>query len=314
MVAVDETTPRYSPDRSPDFWTELARVMEDVLVRAANGDVAAIPRGIAHLPSGDGFGVMAAVDAGDGWPVVGVKVVMLPASPRVGAPSHPGSVLLFDAKDGALLARFDADLLTGLRTAATTATVTRRVRPDATSFVVIGSGTQARAHVQALSAHYPSADFVLWGRSEQSAQRLAHVLRADGIRVTAERDLAGALASADVVTSVTSAREPFLGARLLGPDVHVNAVGASIAGLCEWRRDVFDVAQLLLCDDTGECARQSAEVPADCLSRASDVGWLLRRGSLVPMESGVSVYKSVGVAALDVAAAKYLTDLGGNDC
>lgn len=80
----------------------------------------------------------------------------------------------------------------------------------------------------------------------------------------------------------------------------------------EWRRDVFDAARLLLCDDVEECRRQSSEVPDECYSSAVGIEQILGgEGRERERHSGVTVFKSVGAAVLDVAAAKYLVDLAG---
>ena len=294
----------------PQFWAGLAAAMAGALVRSHKGNAAAAPRQIVRLPHGDGFGAMAGIDSAESGSVVGVKLVTLPRERLPDGPSHPGSVILIHPATGRVRALFDADLVTQLRTAATTAAVTLALRPGATSLAVLGTGTEARTHLQALRASFPSARLVLWGRRPEAASALASALNAEGCSVEVRADLRAAVAEADVITSVTAARAPFVGRDLISADVLVNAVGASVPGLREWHRNLFEAAALVLCDDVDECGRQSDEVPESVLRGAVNVGDILGGASEPAAPDGITVYKSVGTAVLDVAAARFLLDVG----
>ncbi len=98
--------------------------------------------------------------------------------------------------------------------------------------------------------------------------------------------------------------------RQVGEATHVNAIGASVPGLTEWVPESFQIVDILICDDVEECRRQSMEVPADLLKSARNLSTSLEDPSCknINLSGKRSVYKSVGLAVLDVAASAFLVE------
>lgn len=293
-----------------EFWTHLANRMTMVLRQQDVNQAASSPRQIIRTKTGDGLGVMAAIAEQPNTAIMGVKIVSLIRQSTEASPSHPGAVILINPLSGEPQASLDADAVTAIRTAATTCAVTRHIRPTARRFTIIGTGTEARSHLLALSAIYPEARFTIWGRRPESASNLIANHALENMKISVEPNLTEAIRNADVITSLTAARLPFLDMRQVGEAAHVNAIGASVPGLTEWVPESFQIVDILICDDVEECRRQSMEVPADLLKSARNLSTTLEDPSCknINLSGKRSVYKSVGLAVLDVAASAFLVE------
>lgn len=156
----------------------------------------------------------------------GVKLVTVtPDNAPRDLPLVHGLYVLFDAATGALRALVDGAALTGLRTAAVSGLVTRHcARPDATRLVVVGAGTQARAHVEAMRAVRAIEHVTVASRSSGPAHALVAAIRASGVAA----DVGGpdAVRGAHLVCTCTTSDDPVVAGADLPPGVHVNAIGA----------------------------------------------------------------------------------------
>src|SRR5262245_1126809 len=164
-------------------------------------------------------------------PAVGLKAItVFPGNHGTELDSHQGAVLLFEAERGRLLAVLDASSITAIRTAAVSAVATRALaRPEAGDLAILGSGVQARSHLDALSrvrrlrrVRVASRDP---GRARAFAERAA---ARHGFPVEAVASPRDAVLGADIVCTTTSSREPVLQGAWLAAGAHVNAVGASM--------------------------------------------------------------------------------------
>jgi ornithine cyclodeaminase/alanine dehydrogenase-like protein (mu-crystallin family) len=249
--------------------------------------------------------------------VFGVKVVAKYARPP-GDPlgTHVGTVLLLDADRGCLLAMLEGGTLTALRTAAASALATRTLaREDAAVLAVLGTGEEARRHVVALGAVRAFREVRIWGRTPAHADALVARLGPQlgaGVRLHRVESARDAVRGADVVCTTTSAREPILEGEWLSPGTHVNLVGSAVASTTEV--DVECVRRARVYVDY----RPSADAEAGELRRALAAGAigsdhvigeigdvLIGRvpGRRTPEE--VTLYKSLGIAAQDLAAAAW---------
>jgi ornithine cyclodeaminase/alanine dehydrogenase-like protein (mu-crystallin family) len=244
----------------------------------------------------------------------GIKLVSLfPGNTARGLSTHLGVYVLYEAETGQPLAILEAGALTAIRTAAASVVATRALaRPESRCLAIVGTGEQARAHIESFQAVRPFESIRIWGRDADRAQRLAHDCEGlGGARVTASTDLRAVLAEADVVCTVTSAREPLLTGGDLRPGMHLCLVGSSFPD----RREVDDdcVARARFFVDY----RESARAQAGELKHAIEAGRVTFEGHVVA-EIGevlagqtagrrspdeVTIYKSLGVAAQDLAAA-----------
>lgn len=274
-------------------WDVLIPTMEKALVAFSAGHVIQPLRNMLTIEEGKRYlGVMPAVYASG----MGAKLVSFyPGNAGCGEPTHFATILLFETEHGRPLAVLDGRLITEMRTAAVSAAVTRRLaRPESRVLALLGSGVQAKAHLEALRTLYSFDEVRVWSRTTEHAKEFA---RAHGARAT---DLEDAVKGADVVVTATHATEPFLKGRWLKEGAHVNAVGAPRP---TWRELDDDCMGNIIVVDSREAAlAESGDV---ILSRApilAEAGEVLA-GTKVVDPSATTIFKSVGLAVEDIAAA-----------
>ncbi len=282
---------------------------------------AASPTHIArslHPAAGGEFMLMPAVD-GD---AAGIKLLMVqPHNFHRGQPIIQGTYVLFDADAGCPVALLDGAALTRVRTPATSAVATDALaRADATTLGVIGTGPQARGHIEAMMCVRPRIQrIVVASRSADKAAALADVLRADtGLAFTGTIG-GGSIAEAaacDVVCTATRATEPLLTRAMVRDGTHINAVGAYRTDMRELTADL--VAACTVVVDETEAAHEEA---GDLALAVADGAWTWDRvaGDLVAMSSGVlrrtsadeiTFFKSVGLALQDLIVARMVASAG----
>ena len=279
-------------------WDELIVAMERALAAFSSGHVLQPVRNMLTIEEGKRYlGIMPAV-AQD---AMGLKLASFyPGNAGTGVPTHMGMVLLFRPDTGEPLAVMDGRLITEMRTAAVSAAVTNRLAsPDSHVLALLGSGVQARAHLEAL-AHVREFDEVrVWSRTPEHARRFA---AEHGAKAT---DPESAVRGADVVVTATTAREPVLMGAWLKPGAHVNAVGAARP---TWRElDDTAMANLLVVDSREAVLQESGDVILSQAPIYAEVGEIFAGAKQSPV-SETTVFKSVGIAVEDVAAAKLIFD------
>jgi ornithine cyclodeaminase/alanine dehydrogenase-like protein (mu-crystallin family) len=291
----------------------------DVMARAfsalARGDAAMPLRQIVWLPGKTGaLGLMPA-HLND-MAAFGLKAVtFFPRNEGTDLDSHQGAVLLFEAARGRLLAIIDATSLTAIRTAAVSALATRLLaREDAGELAMIGSGVEARTHLEAMLLVRKIRRVRVASKTVQRARDFAQRESARrAIPVVACATVQEAVTGADIVCTVTSSREPVLAGAWLSPGAHVNAVGSSVAAAREL--DTEAVVRSRLFVDRRESAlaeagdfliarREGAVADAHILGELGDVLLGAVKGRTAPSE--ITLFKSVGLAIEDVAAAQHI--------
>lgn len=256
------------------------------------------------VPDGDLLLMPAASPAG-----VGVKLVTVtPANPGRDLPLIHGVYVLFSPGTQAPVALIDGAAMTGLRTAAVSGLAARHLaRTDAQHLVVIGAGTQGRAHVAAMRAVRPVAHVTVVSRSPGPAEALAADLRADG--VDARVGTTAAISGADLVCACTTSDTPVVPDDLVPDGAHVTAVGAYRPDARELEtatlrrgRIVVEQRDAALAEAGDLCIpiADGALSPTDIVADLAEVvtGVRVRRG---PVD--VTVFKSVGLAFEDLAIA-----------
>jgi alanine dehydrogenase len=296
---------------------ECIDVMAGALSALAREEALQPLRQVHWLPDRRGLlGVMpGALWDGDGA-VLGIKVItVFPGNHAKGEETHLGSVLLFEAEMGRLLAILDAAAVTAIRTAAVSALATRLLaREDAGDLALLGAGVQARTHLAALREVRLLRRVRVWSRHPESARRFAAEESArQGLPVEAAATAREAVEGADLVCTVTAAREPVLEGAWLAPGAHVNAVGACTAVTREL--DTAAVLRARLFVDRRESALAEA---GDLLIplRAGEVGESQIAGELGEVLTGrvpgrrsgdeITLFKSLGLAVEDLAAARHV--------
>lgn len=254
------------------------------------------------------FAVMPVI-AGD---VMAVKTVTFyPANAELGLPTHMAIVELLNRATGQPLAVMDGRLITEMRTAAVSAVVLDALaRPNVTSLGILGSGVQARAHLQALRLVRPSlTDVRIWSRTQANAEALASETGAPSDRSSSLGWQTGAravpieeAAAADVVLAATSSPTPVLEGRWLKRDAVVIAVGAIGPHL----RELDDQTMLSSCviaEARGPVESESGDVRLSGARVHAEIGQVLSGAAQVPAGERI-VFKSVGMAIEDLTAAR----------
>jgi ornithine cyclodeaminase/alanine dehydrogenase-like protein (mu-crystallin family) len=276
-------------------WDELIAAMERALVEFSAGRIQQPVRRFLTIERHEGFfGVMPAV----GETVMGIKLVTFyPGNAARGLPTHLAMIQLFAPETGAVLALIDGRLITEMRTAAVSAAATKML-------AILGTGVQARAHVEALSRVRAFDEIRVWGRTPAHAERLAAEI---GARAMAAED---AVRGADVVVAATAATEPILQGAWLKPGAHVNAIG--------WRghssRELDDAAMrnVVVVESREAAHDQCGDVILSGAEIYAELGEILAAGRPARAEE-TTVFDSVGIAIEDIAAAQLVYEASGLD-
>jgi ornithine cyclodeaminase len=292
-------------------------------MRAFSRAEANVPlRTIFALPNGrDFFGVMPGYL---GEPsALGAKILTVyPENAQRGLSSHVGLVVLFDVGMGHPVAVMDAGMITALRTAAASAVATRALaRPEAADLAILGTGEQALTHLEALALARSLRKVRIWGRSLEKARKFAEE---QGARLSLDIEVCesadAAVAGADMVCTVTAAREPILRGAMLARGAHVNLVGSSRLTAREADDEVVARSRFFV-DSRTSAAAEAAE-----LRHARDAGLVSEGhvlGEIGEVLNGriagrtghdeVTVYKSLGIAVQDLAAASAIYERAARD-
>jgi ornithine cyclodeaminase/alanine dehydrogenase-like protein (mu-crystallin family) len=272
---------------------ELIPIVEKALMDFSAGKVNQPVRSVLNInPPGGFFGLMPAATP-DG---LGLKAVTFyPSNAERGIPTHMATIFLVDPQTGTPLAIMDGRLITEMRTAAVSAAATKLLAsPDAKILAILGSGVQARSHVEALRLVRQFEEVRVWSPTLEHAKQLAQEIGATAMG--AEEAVRGA----DVIVTVTSSKTPVLQGSWLKTGCHVNAVGACRP---DWRElDDEAMNNVLFVDSREGAMKESGDI---ILSRAkiyAELGEAL--AAQVPSSSGqTTVFKSLGMAVEDIAAA-----------
>jgi len=247
-------------------------------------------------------------------PAYGLKAVCIfPGNPARELDAHQGGVLLFDGETGQLRALIDGSAVTSIRTAAVTAVATRALaRPDSRVLAIVGSGVQARPHLEAMAKVLPLEHARVWSRTPEHAQAFAAEAEMP-FSVEAAGSAEAAVRGADVVVTVTSAREPVVERSWLARGAHVNAVGSSIPTARELDSATIAAAALFVdrresaVNESGEYLRAVEEEGIGPDHIRAELGEVLvgshdgRRS-----DEELTVFVSLGLAVEDLAVAEYL--------
>src|SRR5438034_5833850 len=198
---------------------ELIPAMERALIDFSAGKVTQPVRSVITVnPPGGFFGMMPALTPYG----LGIKLVTFYATnTERDLPTHMATIFLVDPETGAPLAVMDGRLITEMRTAAVSAAATKLLAsPDAKILAILGSGVQARSHLEALRLVRSFEEIRVWSPTREHAERFAKMINAKAM--SAEE----AVRDADVIVTVTSSKTPVLKGDRLKPGSHVNAMSA----------------------------------------------------------------------------------------
>ncbi|MGH8990466.1 MAG: ornithine cyclodeaminase family protein [Acidimicrobiia bacterium] len=293
----------------------LRRAVAAAMAEVSAGRVAMPARTVVSLTRPEGHLLAMPAHLPDPG-VLGAKLVSLfPDNRGRGLPTHHAVVVLFDPGTGAPVALIDGESITAARTAAGSALSAELLaRPSARVLAILGTGVQARSHALAVVRTRPFEEVRIAGRRPERAAELAGEL--EGLlpcAVAAAGGFAEACAGADVVCATTHSPEPVVRREHLGPGTHVTSVGYHLAGrevdsdtVCDALVVVESRAAVLAPPPSGSrdllVPIEEGRIGPDHIH--AELGELVAGTVPIP-ESGerITLYKSVGVAAQDLAAA-----------
>lgn len=273
---------------------ELIPAMEKALIDFSAGKVTQPVRSVITVdPPGGFFGMMPALTP-EG---LGIKIVTFYATnAERGIPTHMATIFLVDPETGAPLAVMDGTLITEMRTAAVSAAATKLLAsPDAKILAILGSGVQARSHVEALKLVRRFEKIRVWSPTAAHAECFAKEVGAKAM--SAEEAVRGA----DVVVTATNSKTAVLKGSWLEPGCHVNAVGACRP---DWREldDDAMTKSVGFVDSREAAMKESGDVILSGAKIYAELGEALA-SKIPPRENETTIFKSLGMAVEDIAAA-----------
>jgi alanine dehydrogenase len=291
---------------------DLIAAMESAVARFSAREVQQPVRTVLTVgPTKAFFGVMPAYI--EEPPSLGAKLVtVFNRNSERDLPSHLATILLLDPETGALLAMMDGRYITEARTAAVSAVSARHLaRADAGVLAIIGSGVQARSHLEALAEVRPLSEVRVWSPQARSRERFVSEMSAHvSVPLRADDSAADAVRDASLVVLATASPEPVVQDAWIAPGAHVISVGA-----CRPDQREMDPALVarstLFVDSKAAALVESGDVLLGINEGRFDAGHV--RGELGELVLGrvqgrnshddITVFKSLGMAVEDVVAA-----------
>jgi ornithine cyclodeaminase len=253
---------------------------------------------------------------------IGVKVVtVFPDNRKRSLPSIYGQYLLLDGTSGATLALLDGTMLTKRRTACASGLASRYLsRSDASRLLMIGTGALAPELIRVHAKVRPIRDVAIWGRTPAHAESLAAALAASlpkalgrPIAVRAVTDRQAAVGEADIISCATLSKEPLVEGDWLREGQHLDLVGAYTPQMREtddkavWRARVYVDTRAGALKEGGDIVQPLANGTIDEDDVIADLFELtrgLQTGRLPGDNASITLFKSVGAALEDLAAAE----------
>jgi ornithine cyclodeaminase len=253
--------------------------------------------------------VMPSWRAGD---LLGIKVATVFRDNAVqGLPSVNGQYLLISGRTGEFLAAIDGRALTLLRTAAVSALAAKLLAPlDARTLLLVGTGALIPYLASGHTAVRQYESINVWGRDKTKAAATVAELKRSGLAARVAEDLESAVRSADVISCATMSEKPLVLGRWLKPATHLDLVGGYRPVMREADDDC--VRNAFIATDTlaalEECGDLRVPIETGVIDTKAVVTLdrLVRDGALRP--AGPTVFKSVGVALADLAAAQWIVE------
>ena len=286
---------------------ELVDAMEAALAALSRGSVTQPVRSVLEIADRSFFALMPAFDTAAG--ILGAKLVsVVPANADRGLHTHLAAISLFDGTTGELAAVMDGRYITEVRTAAASAVSCRYLASkDARVLAILGSGVQARSHLQALPLVRNFAEIRAWSPNRQNLERF--VTESSG-RISPASTASDATHGADVIVIATSSVTPAICNAWVSDGAHVIAVGACRPTQQEVDPDLVGRAYLVV-DSRAAALKESGDILIPI--RDGRFGPEHVRAELGEIVAGckpgrtdraqVTLFKSLGQAIEDLVAA-----------
>jgi ornithine cyclodeaminase/alanine dehydrogenase-like protein (mu-crystallin family) len=285
-------------------------VVHRAFIEHANGRAVFPLRSVARAESGL-LGAMPGSVHGE-RPALGAKLVtVFSGNAARGVHTHNALIILFSPESGDPLALMDGRYITEIRTAAVSVIASRALaRSGASTVAILGTGVQARAHIEAMRTLESVTTIRVWGRDFEKADALAKREAEGGVLVSAVATIGEACRGADIVCTVTATAEPVIGADDIAPGTHINAVGACTPRARELTAELVGLSRIVCDSREGALAEagdiilaiRDAALPAQPeIAVLSDV--LAGKTAGRTTSSEITLFESLGVAIEDLACA-----------
>lgn len=255
----------------------------------------------------------------DGYLGIKILTVYPDNESRLQKPSILGTYLLMDSESGEMRAILDGPTLTVWRTACASALAADHLaRPDASSLAMIGTGALSSHLIRAHCAIRPIKEVAIWGRNPEKAARVAEGLDDLDVTVTVFEDRKEAISNADIVSCATMSTKPLVKGEWLKPGAHLDLVGAYRPDM----READDAAirrSRVYVDTLAGATKEGGDITQPLASGVLDLDEI--RGDLFGLcqdkcsarwgPDEITLFKSVGTALEDLAAAKYVYEKVG---
>lgn len=291
---------------------ELIGAMEAALVRFSSREVAQPLRTVIEVGLQKAF--VAVMPAFIHEPAaLGTKVVsVFPSNTAAGLPTHLATIVLLDSMTGELLSIMDGRFITEARTAAVSAvSVKLLARREASRLAIIGSGVQARSHLEALGIVRELAAVRVWSPNQDRRATFGREMQARStVPITVAASAQEAVDGADLVVLATASRAPVVSGEWIAPGAHICAVGACRPDQREMDTALVSSGRLFVDSRVGALA-EAGDIVIPMTEGAFDETHLA--GELGEVAAGtvrgrtshdeITIFKSLGMAVEDVAAA-----------
>ena len=272
-------------------------------------------RSVMWLPDKTGLlGMMPAYAADLG--MMGIKLISaFSGNRKFGYPSHQGAILLFESTHGKLLSIVDADEITAIRTAAVSGLATKLLARDSIStLAILGSGTQARQHVEAMLCVRKINSIKIWSRDHANAEQLAgEISKKHDLAAVAVQDAKDAVIDADIICTTTASPTPVVLGEWIKKGAHINAVGS-----CTPNTREFDTAAIIksklytdkyesIFNEAGDFIIPKKEGAIDDSHVKGEIGEVMsgiKKGR--ENDDEITFFKSLGIAIEDIYAATHV--------
>jgi ornithine cyclodeaminase len=290
-------------------------LMEKVLMSLAKGEAILPLRPVMWLPEKNGaLALMPSYLANPAS--MGVKVIsVFPGNTTTEYDSHQGVILLFETVNGRLLAIVDATSVTAIRTAAASGAATKILaREDASNLAILGSGVQAKTHLEAMLVSRNIRSVRAWSPTQEHLRDFVQrESRHHNIDIKAVNNAEEAIRGADLICTTTSSTEPVLNFDWLSPGAHINAIGACVSTSRELDSNTIVRSRLFVdrlesaLNEAGDFLIPKKEGLINDNHIQGEIGEVLigsKKGRTSRDE--ITIFKSLGISVEDLASANFL--------
>ncbi len=285
--------------------SDTLSVLEAGVQELGEGTALNIPKALAHFHEASSLHSLGSVMLGAG--VCGYKN-------WVNTPKGAKALfILFDSNTGKLLAMMEADSLGQMRTSAMTSLGTKWIaKPEARDMALIGSGRQALAQLAAVHLVRKLTRVRIWSPTAEKRQAFCREVQSRfDLDVVEARTLEQATDGAQIVTTITRAREPFLTSSMLAPGTHLNAVGAILPNNAEFEQELFGRIGFICVDDVPNARKASRELieyfdkgeGRGDWDRVRSLGDIVANREKPPADCDITLFKSMGMGISDLTVA-----------